>query len=79
MDFPAYDDVNPTPIRTRTDLKRLAQDTLMTGIANQLSYWKPQDEGIEMTPEKLEEFQEIMKREADRVARMFGYEEAWRN
>lgn len=68
-----------TPILTRTQLKRLAQDVLLTGVMNQLSYWEPRDDGLKMSPEKLEEFRVILKQQADRLARLFGYEEAWRN
>lgn len=67
------------PLHTKTQLRRLAQDVLLTGVMNSLSYWQPRDDGLEMSPEKLEEFQEILKQQADRLARLFGYEEAWRN
>jgi hypothetical protein len=65
--------------RTRTELKRLAQEALMQGIANQLGYYDPNDFGDEMTDEERDELRQVMQREADRVARLFGYESAWSN
>ncbi|RCH68740.1 hypothetical protein DT019_08685 [Streptomyces sp. SDr-06] len=67
------------PKMTRTELKRKAQDALMNGIANTLGYYDPRDCGVEMTEAELAEFREIIQREADRVARLFGYESAWSN
>lgn len=64
---------------TRTELKHKAQEVLMHGIANRLGYYDPLDYGVEMTEAELNEFREIMQREADRVARLFGYESAWSN
>ncbi|MGI5347012.1 hypothetical protein ACQEU8_02315 [Streptomyces sp. CA-250714] len=65
--------------RTRTELKQMAQDVLMQGIANQLGYYDPNDYGESMTDAERDEFREIMQREADRVAKLFGYESAWSN
>jgi hypothetical protein len=64
---------------TRTELKTKAQEVLMTGIANQLGYWNPEDWDEPRVAEQLDEFREIMKREADRVAKLFGYDESWSN
>jgi hypothetical protein len=62
---------------TRTELKRKAQEALMQGIANQLGYYDPNDFGEDFTEEQKDELHAVMKREADRVARLFGYEKAW--
>lgn len=64
---------------TRTQLKEHAREALMTGIANQLGYYDPSDYGHEFTEEQKDELHQVMKREADRVARLLGYEEAWSN
>ena len=63
----------------RTELKHLAQEALMQGIATQLGAWDPTVCDKMVPPTQLDELQEIMKREADRVAKLFGYEEAWTN
>ncbi len=64
---------------SRTELKHLAQETLMHGIGNQLGYWNPAEHNKSVPKEQLEELGEVMQREADRVARLFGYEKSWRN
>jgi len=66
----------------RTEMKREAQDALMHGIANVLGYFQENNtpEGWDdWSEEKRDEYRAIMQREADRVARMFGYESAWSN
>lgn len=65
--------------RTRTMLKEQAQDAIMQGIANQLGYYDPNDFGEDYTEAERDELHQIMKREADRVAKFFGFEEAWAN
>ena len=64
---------------TRTQLKEHAQEVLMQGIANQLGYYDPGDDAREIPREQREEFRAVMQREADRAARLFGYEKAWSN
>ncbi len=62
----------------RTDMKLLAQDALMHGIGNVLGYERPSD--FEDWPkEQQEAYREIMQREANRLAKVFGYGEAWAN
>lgn len=63
----------------RAQLKEHAREVLLHGIANQLGYYDPRDYAREVPEGQREEFYAVMKREADRVARMFGYEEAWSN
>ena len=65
--------------KTRTELKNMAQDAIMQGIANTLGYWNPNDYGEDMTEEQRDELRQVMQREADRVARLLGYESAWSN
>lgn len=68
------------PKATKTQVKQRAQEELMHGIGNVLGYVLEQQPRL---PEELgiseEEFMDILKAQADRVARMFGYEEAWGN
>jgi hypothetical protein len=63
----------------RTQLKEHAREVLMHGIGNQLGYYNPDDDAREIPQDQREEFRAVMQREADRVARLFGYEEAWAN
>lgn len=65
--------------KTKTELKQIAQDALLHGVGNILGYWNPEDEAIDMTEEERDQLQDIMQREADRIAKMFGYEKAWVN
>lgn len=65
--------------RTRTELKLQAQEVIMQGIANQLGYYDPNDYGDEWTEADRDELRVVMQREADRVARLFGYDNAWSN
>lgn len=64
---------------TRTQLKDHAREALMMGIGNVLGYYDPDDDAREIPQDQRDEFHQVMKREADRVARLFGYEEAWSN
>ena len=63
---------------TRTEMKHTAQDALMHGIGNVLGYARP-DGFDDWPPAQQEKYRAIMQREADRVAKMFGYEKAWSN
>lgn len=51
----------------------------MQGIANQIGYYDPNDYAEEMTQAEKDELREVMQREADRVARLFGFDKAWSN
>lgn len=63
--------------KTKTAMKDEAQDAIMNGIANVLGYVDLDELGI--APHQQEEFRAILRREADRVARLLGYDEAWVN
>jgi hypothetical protein len=62
--------------------KEKAQEMLLHGIGNVLGYWfedasNQQDVAdLGMTEE---EFGELLLHEADRIARLFGYDQAWSN
>ncbi|MFI9202649.1 hypothetical protein [Streptomyces sp. NPDC053048] len=60
---------------TRTELKKKAQDEIMHMISMVWHHWR--DTGTEIPSGQREEFDAILKREADRAARLYGYEEAW--
>ena len=55
---------------SKTELKHIAQNQIMHGIANVLGYWDPDDDDAGI-PEA--------QREANRVAKLLGYEKAWVN
>lgn len=61
----------------RTQLKQHAQEVIMHGVANQLGYYNPDDDAREIPQNQRDEFRAVMQREADRVARLLGYEKAW--
>lgn len=66
--------------RTKTEKKLAAQDMIMHGVGNVLGYWEGTDEPWEgMTEEDKEEFHAVLREQADRVARLFGFESAWNN
>lgn len=67
----------PRP-RSRPEIKAMVQDVIMDHVAKALSYYNPDDYGKALSAEDTEHFHLVMKREADRVARLMGYEEAWR-
>ena len=66
---------------TRTEMKRRAQELIMRQVANARGYWGEMLEstGEVIAADQAEEFGVILKREADRVARIMGYEESWAN
>ena len=69
---------------TRTEMKRFAQDELLHGVSVVLGYFEEDPAkcpaGWDQWPEeKRDEYRSIIKREGDRVAKLFGYEEAWRS
>jgi len=64
----------------KVEAKQKAQEMLMHGLGNVLGYWSEQDgrvaEELGLTDEQ---FHEILVAQADRVAKLFGYERAWSN
>lgn len=66
------------PKLTRTEMKTMAQDGIMHGIGNALGYDRP-TEWADWSEDQQTEYRQIMQREADRAARLFGYESAWGN
>jgi hypothetical protein len=67
-------------LRTKTGRKQRAQLILMHGIAVAQGYWHEQDPYVHEalgTEEARDEFARVLAEQADRVARLFGYEEAW--
>jgi hypothetical protein len=71
---------NSSELRTKTGRKLEAQALLMHGIGNVLGYWQENDNillALDNDPERIEEFRAILRREADRLAKLFGYAHAW--
>lgn len=67
----------------RRKMKDQAQKQLLHGIANVIGYAEEQDYGFddwhEWSEADRDAFRVILQREADRVAKLFGYEKAWTN
>jgi len=67
---------------TRTEMKLDVQHSLMQGIANVLGYFAENRAPIgwnDWSEEQQNEYRAVMQREADRVAKLFGFESAWSN
>lgn len=62
--------------------KEAAQEMLMHGIGNVLGYWA-EDQGNRAMMRELglseEEFNATLQQQADRVARLLGFDSAWSN
>lgn len=67
---------------SKREAKCLAQDLLMHGIGNVLGYWMEDVLDTRHVAElgyTNEEFGAILLAQADRVAKLFGFDEAWSN
>jgi hypothetical protein len=66
---------------TRTEMKEKAQEEIMIAIANFLGHSKEimDARGEWVGDENADEFRTICHREAHRVAKLMGYDEAWSN
>lgn len=67
-------------LRTKTGMKLRAQEILMHGIAVAQGYWHEQEKYVYealSNDEARAEFSRVLHQQADRVARLFGYEESW--
>lgn len=70
------------PRTSRTAAKHAAQVIIMDGIAKTIGYWAESGSGMvpgwnDWTPEEQGEFQALVKAQADRLAKVFGYDQAW--
>lgn len=62
---------------TKTAAKRKAQDLILDQLAK-IGYGDEYEDFIqEVSPDNPDEAAEILKSQMDRVAKMFGYGEAW--
>lgn len=61
----------------KTYLKTVAQDEIMKMLANTLVSF--QEESNEFTQVEKQEIEKQIKAQANRVAKMFGYTNAWHN
>lgn len=72
-----------TTAKQKAAAKEKAREMLMHGIGNVLGYWGENNSGdldeVEALGYTEEEFNEVIGAQADRVAKMFGYESAWGN
>ena len=67
---------------SKREAKLKAQEMLLHGIGNVLGYWSEDmvdTEDVAKLGISEDEFHKILHREADRIAKLFGYEEAWTN
>lgn len=64
---------------TKAERKQLAKREVMEGIAKALGYWTEQELPMihDMSQEEMEDFGLLMQAQADRVAKLLGYKEAW--
>ena len=73
---------NILKLKTRNDKKQYAQDLIMDGIGNVLGYWMEQlseEERDALGMDGINEMCELVHQQADRVAKMFGFDKAWSN
>lgn len=71
-----------TKLKTRTAKKEWAQNELMHGMANVLGYWTEhlsEEERDSLGEDGIVELRALLQQQADRVAKIFGYEQAWSN
>ncbi|WP_125262039.1 hypothetical protein [Streptomyces alboflavus] len=61
---------------TRTELKERAQDAIMDALS--ITWHKHWSMENDIPDEQRDEFNEMIQREVNRVARLFGYEEVKR-
>ncbi|WP_420110907.1 hypothetical protein [Pseudactinotalea sp.] len=69
----------PSGERKQGELREMAQADLMRGIANVLGYHDPAEYGVELTEGEKKRYLALRQTQADRVARLLGFEEAWSN
>jgi hypothetical protein len=69
------------PKMSRTEMKLKAQEEIMNSLGSLLGYAQEamESRGEWVGGENADAFAEILQREADRVAKLMGYEEAWSN
>lgn len=67
-------------LTTATDRKEWAQDMLLDGISKVLGYWQENLTDAErelLSVDDVNALHEIMQGQADRAAKLFGYDKAW--
>ncbi len=76
----AAQDLTPTfPFPSKRAARQEAQDILMHGVSVALGYWTEQhaDLAEQMTEAEQDEFRALLQQEADRLAKVFGFQKAW--
>lgn len=72
--------MNISNAKTRTSRKLYAQQELMDGISKVLGYWQEnlsREETETLGEDGIAEINKLMRQQADRVAKLLGYEKAW--
>lgn len=64
---------------TRTELKHKAQEQVMDMVSKVFQYVYDSGAIQEVPESQHEDYEKVLKREADRVARLMGYGEAWKS
>lgn len=67
---------------SKAEIKEKAQTMLMHGLGNVLGYWTERLEDLQVAEElglTPEEFGEVLLQQADRAAKILGFEKAWSN
>ena len=62
---------------SRTELKIKAQDELMYGIATVLSADSNIEGILGDNVKRSDDYERVLKQQADRVAKLFGFDKAW--
>lgn len=62
-------------LKTKAELKKMAQDHILDRISLGLGYWHEQ--GLKVDESQAAEMDKIMKKLADKIARDYGYDESW--
>lgn len=65
---------------TRTELKQKAQETIAYMVSTAFTYANESDMcGEEIPAEQWDEFWSVLEHQADRAARLMGYEKHWKS
>lgn len=72
--------MGPDAVASKREAKEKAQEMIMHGIGNVLGYWSESNPGVAAELGLTDaEFHAVLVAQADRVAKLLGYERAWSN
>lgn len=66
-------------MKTKTELKHIAQDEILSQISHSLIAFQDSQTYIDSTPEEQQAIENEIKKQANRVAQLFGYDKAVMN